>query len=375
METLINECMKMGFGLMRLPRLKETKNEKIDIEQTKQMVDEFIQAGGKYFDTAFIYPGSEAAIKLALCDRYPRDTYYLASKLNAGEFTCKSEVEAKNEINISLQRTGAGYFDFYLLHALDEGNKGRYDSFGLWDFVKQLKAEGKIKHYGFSFHDRPELLDQLLNDHPDVEFVQLQINYADWEEAAIQSRACYEVAVKHCKPVVVMEPVKGGMLANPPEQVQQVFKQANAQASMASWAIRFVASLPGVMVVLSGMSTIEQMRDNVSYMEHFKPLTSAEQQTIELARETLSKIDRIACTGCHYCTPGCPVEMHIPEIFSVMNVYKMYGKLKQARMDYVWRPGGPKASACLQCGQCEDACPQHLPIISYLQEVVEKLEK
>lgn len=375
METLIDDCMKMGFGLMRLPREKTSKRDVIDVEQTKLMVDAFIEAGGRYFDTAFIYPGSEAAIKLALCDRYPRESYYLATKLNAGEFACKSEADARNEINISLQRTGAGYFDFYLLHALAANNKKRYEEFGLWDFVRQLKAEGKIKHYGFSFHDRPELLDQLLTEHPDAEFVQLQINYADWDEPGVQSRACYEVAVKHGKPVVVMEPVKGGMLANPPEQVKQVFQRVDDSASMASWAIRFAASLPGVMMVLSGMSSLEQMKDNVSYMEHFRLLSEVELQAVEQARETLAGIDHIACTGCHYCTPGCPVEMHIPEIFSVMNVYKMYGDLHRARMDYSWRPGGSKASACLQCGQCEDACPQHLPIVSYLQEVVEKLER
>ena len=202
--------MKLGFGLMRLPKMEGGKM--IDVEQTKQMVDAFLAAGGRYFDTAFVYEGSEAATKAALCDRYPRESYYLADKLNAAEFACKSLEEARNEINVSLERTGAGYFDFYLLHALDAGNKTKYTEYGLWDYVRTLKADGLIRHYGFSFHDSPQLLDELLTEHPDVEFVQLQINYSDWDDQLIASRECYEVATRHQKPIVVMEPVKGGTL-------------------------------------------------------------------------------------------------------------------------------------------------------------------
>ena len=372
-NKLIEDCMKLGFGLMRLPKIADT--QEIDVEQTKRMVDAFIEAGGRYFDTAYVYQGSEAATKSALCDRYPRDSYYLASKLNAAEFACKSEAEAKNEIRVSLERTGAGYFDFYLLHALDSGNKSKYTEYGLWDYVKSLKSEGLIRHYGFSFHDSPELLDELLTEHPDTEFVQLQINYSDWDDKLIASRRCYEVATRHGKPVVVMEPVKGGTLANPPQNVKDILQAANPSASMASWAIRYVASLPNVMMVLSGMSDIAQMEDNLSYMRHFQPLSDEERRVLERACEALHQSDVIACTACHYCTPGCPSDIHIPEIFALMNVYKMYGDLKAARNDYGWRPGGSKASTCLQCGQCEDACPQHLPIIKLLEEVVETLEK
>ncbi len=372
-NDLVENCMKLGFGMMRLPKVEGT--EDIDVEHTKQMVDAFIKAGGKYFDTAFVYNGSEAAVKAALCDRYPRETYYLADKLNAGDFACKNEEEAKNEIKISLERTGAQYFDFYLLHALDTGNKQKYTKYGLWDFVKELKAEGLIRHYGFSFHDSPELLDELLSEHPDTEFVQLQINYSDWDDHLVSSRRCYEVATKHGKPVVVMEPVKGGTLANPPQQVKDIFLGANSNASFASWAIRFAASLPNVMMVLSGMSNIQQMEDNLSYMQQFQPLNDEERGVLDTARKALKEFDGIACTACHYCTPGCPMGIHIPEIFAVMNVYKMYGNLKEARNDYGWRPHGEKASACVQCGQCEDACPQHLPIISLLEEVVETLEE
>lgn len=372
-NELIDNCMKLGFGLMRLPKIEGTQD--IDVEHTKRMVDAFIEAGGKYFDTAYVYTGSEAATKAALCDRYPRESFYLADKLNASDFACKSEEEAKNEIKVSLERTGAGYFDFYLLHAIDDVNKEKYTRFGIWDYVKKLKEEGLIRHYGFSFHSTPELLDELLTEHPDVEFVQLQINYSDWEDPLIMSKRCYEVATRHGKPIIVMEPVKGGKLADPPQQVKDILLQANPNASYTSWAVRFTASLPNVMMVLSGMSDIKHMEDNLSFMRQFQPLSEEENLVLEDARKALQQFDGIACTACHYCTPGCPMEIHIPEIFAVMNVYKLYGNLSEARNEYNWRPGGEKASACVQCGQCEDACPQHLPVISLLEEVVETLEQ
>ena len=373
MNKLVDNCMKLGFGMMRLPRIEGTKD--IDLEHSMRMVDAFIEAGGKYFDTAYVYEGSEAATKAVLCDRYPRESYYLADKLNASDFACKSEEEAKNEIQISLERTGAGYFDFYLLHGIDEGNIDNFNNYRIWDYMKKLKEEGLIRHYGFSFHSTPEHLDKLLTDHPDVEFVQLQINYSDWEDTLICSRRCYEVATRHAKPVIVMEPVKGGKLANPPQPVKDILQRANPDASYASWAIRYTASLPNVMMVLSGMSDIEQMKDNVSFMHQFQPLNVEEHRVLKEASQALQQYADIACTACHYCTPGCPIGIHIPEIFAVMNVYKMYGNLNEARNEYQWRPGGEKASACIQCGQCEDACPQHLPIISLLEEVVETLEK
>ncbi len=372
-KKLIDNCMKLGFGMMRLPRI-EGKQE-IDLELSKQMVDAFMESGGKYFDTAYVYEGSEAATKATLCDRYPRDSYYLADKLNASDFAAKSEEEAKNEIKVSLERSGAGYFDFYLLHGIDEGNIDNFNRYGIWDYMKRLKEDGLIRHYGFSFHSTPEHLDQLLTDHPDVEFVQLQINYSDWEDPLICSRRCYEIATKHGKPIIVMEPVKGGKLANPPQQVKDILLQANPDATFASWAVRFTASLPNVMMVLSGMSNMEQMKDNIAVMSHFQPLTEEEHCVLDKATKALQQFADISCTACHYCTPGCPMGIHIPEIFAVMNVYKMYGQLQEARNEYNWRPGGEKASACIQCGQCEGACPQHLPIISLLEEVAETLEK
>ncbi len=369
-EQLIKDCMKLGFGLMRLPRLEGGKE--IDIEQTKVMVDKFLEAGGKYFDTAFVYEGSEEATNKSLCSRHKREEYYLASKLNAGEFCCKSKEEARNEIKVSLERTGAGYFDFYLLHALGTGNLSKYDEYGLWDYVKELKKDGLIKHYGFSFHDKAEVLDKILTDHPDAEFVQLQINYADWNDPSIQSRKCLEVAIKHGKQVVVMEPVKGGTLANPPEGVKKILKEANPSVSLASWAVRFAASQENVMVVLSGMSNVEQLEDNLSYMKDFKPLGENEAETVKKAEKAFRESKRIGCTACRYCTPGCPVEMQIPDHFAAINDY--WTNTDMDKNDFTWRVSGPKASECIECGQCEDACPQHLPIIKLLKEVARTFE-
>ncbi len=340
------------------------------------MVDAFLAAGGKYFDTAYVYGGSEEATRQALCDRHPRESYYLASKINASTWAAKSEDEVKSEIHRSLERTNAKYFDFYLLHGIDESNVKLYTQYGLWDYIKDLKAQGLVRHWGFSFHGSPKMLEELLTEHPDAEFVQLQINYIDWEDPGIASRECYEIATRHGKPVVVMEPVKGGLLANPPEEAREILTTAEPEASPASWAIRYVASLDNVMIVLSGMSDDEQMRDNLSYMncQDFRPLSQTERKVLAKAREAIEQRSGIPCTGCHYCTPGCPAGIHIPEIFSVMNGYRRYGNLKRAKLDYSWRPGGSKASACLQCGQCESACPQHLPIIQHLQEIAKTLE-
>ena len=366
---------KLGFGLMRLPKLEDGKS--IDIEQTKQMVDMFLGAGLKYFDTAYVYEGglSEAAAKVALVERYPRDSFYLATKLNTHAQGTVDAETAKAQLATSLERTGAGYFDFYLLHALGKGNIDSYDAYGLWDFVKEAKEQGLIKHYGFSFHDTPEFLDELLTKHPDVEFVQLQINYADMEAANVQSRGCYEVARKHGKPIVVMEPVKGGTLALPPDRVTDVFKAADPDASPASWAIRYVASMEGIMVVLSGMSNVAQMADNTSFMKDFKPLSAEEQEVVRKAQEALASVEQIPCTSCRYCTPGCPMQINIPGIFSAMNTYLMYDNLEGAKRSYGWNTSnGGKGSDCIGCGQCEGECPQHISIIDWLARSAATLE-
>ena len=352
---------KLGFGLMRLPKT----NEAIDVPQVCEMVDHFLAAGFTYFDTAYVYDGSEVAAKAALVDRHPRASYTLATKLHVGK--CANAEEARKELETSLARTGAGYFDYYLLHALMANNVDKYEEFGLWDFVRELKANGTIRHYGFSFHDSPELLDKLLTEHPDVDFVQLQINYADWENPEVQSRACYEVARKHGKQVVIMEPVKGGALANPPEQVKALFDAAKPGASYASWALRFAASLDGVLAVLSGMSNLEQVDDNLATMSDFQPLNDAEQKVIQQAQHILGNSAAIACTACHYCTAGCPKKIAIPEIFAAANKQLANGQKAEAAAAYAAATAeGGKASACIHCKQCERICPQHLPTTDLL---------
>ena len=365
------DTFKLGFGLMRLPRTAD--GSAIDVEQVKEMVDAFLAAGGTYFDTAFAYQGSEEAIRAALVERYPRDRYTLATKLIA--WGADSAEAARQEFTTSLERTGAGYFDFYLLHALMRSNYQKYDEFGIWDFVKEQKEKGLIKHYGFSFHGDPELLEELLTLHPDVDFIQLQINYADWEDPSVQARANWEVARKHGKSIVVMEPVKGGALADPIDQVKAVFTEANPNASYASWAIRYVAGMDGILTVLSGMSNMAQMEDNLSYMKNFQPLTETEQGTISKVLDILSKIDSIKCTACSYCTKGCPMNIPIPDIFRNRNSQLVYNQIQGAKMGYARATGGKgKASDCIQCGQCEGACPQHLPIIELLQDCAANLE-
>ena len=356
--------MKLGFGLMRLPKLEDGQ---IDVEQVKEMVDLFLEAGGTYFDTAFAYPGSEEAIRQALIERYPRESFTLATKLICNA-EAVDEATAKKEFETSLKRTQAGYFDYYLLHALQRTNYKKYDEYHLWDFVKEMKEKGLIRHYGFSFHGDPELLEELLEKHPDVEFVQLQINYADWENPGVGSRTNLEICQRHGKLVTVMEPVKGGILADPIDSVKEIFDAENTGASYSSWAVRFVASKPGIITVLSGMSSVEQMKDNLSYMKDFVPLNEHEYEVIRKVQDALDKDQTIACTKCHYCTKGCPMEIPIPEIFNVENRKKGSPEFRTKREYVIVTTNKGKASDCIQCGQCEAACPQHLPIISLLEQ-------
>lgn len=375
MESYFGESTpKLGFGLMRLPK---TKDGKIDLEQTKQMVDRFMEAGLTYFDTAYVYDDgdSERAAKAALVDRYPRESFTLATKLCAW-MGAHDEKSAKQQFYTSLERTGAGYFDYYLLHALQAGNYKTYDKYHIWDFVKEQKEKGLIKHWGFSFHATPDILDQLLTDHPDAEFVQLQLNYADWENPDVTARENYEVARKHGKSIVVMEPVKGGALADPPTKVQEILRQADPKASFASWAIRYAASLDGIITVLSGMSNLEQMEDNLSYMKDFRPLNADEQQAIRQAQEAINGVNSIPCTACHYCTSGCPKQIPIPEIFAARNRQLVWGQLQEGQAAYDQLAAkGNVASDCIGCGQCERACPQQIKVIQRLKECAAALEK
>ena len=354
------EIKKLGFGLMRLPK----KGEAIDVEQVKEMVDRFLAAGFTYFDTAWAYPGSEEAIREALVERYPRESFQLATK-NAAWLGCKTREDAIRQFEDSLARTGAGWFDNYLLHNLGEGRTERFEEFDLWHFVLEKKAEGKIRHIGFSFHSTPEALEKVLSAHPEAEFVQLQINYADWEDARIQSRACYETARRFGKQVIVMEPVKGGLLATPPESVRAPLLRCEPDSSVASWGIRFAADLEGVLVVLSGMSNVAQMEDNVSFMKDFRGLSEAQRAALGEARAALAAVPLIPCTSCNYCAEVCPMEIGVSGTFAAKNQYTLYGNLEQAKRQEFWQVGDrgrKQAVHCIRCGKCEAVCPQHIAI-------------
>ena len=365
---------KLGFGLMRLPVLDPNDDASVDIEQLKKMVDLFMSKGFTYFDTAIMYNGfaSQRAAKAAIVDRYPRESFTLATKLHSGFF---DGFEDRDRVfNEQLEQTGAGYFDYYLIHGIEASNYLKYEKYDCFRWLLEKKAQGLVKHAGFSFHDTPELLDTILTKYPEMEFVQMQLNYLDWESEWIQSRAVYEMAVKHGKPVIVMEPVKGGTLAKVPEEAEKLLKSADPTMSIPSWAIRFAASQENVMLVLSGMTTVEQVQDNLSYMEDFKPLTAEEIALTHKVADIINAQIAVPCTGCSYCTDGCPMRIPIPKYFSLYNE-DMRENLEEkgwtinfTNYENLTERFG-KASACVACGQCEGVCPQHLPIIELMKTV------
>ena len=371
---------KLGFGLMRLPQNDPNNPADIDVELVKKMVDLFLEKGFTYFDTAWMYNAfrSENVVREALTSRHPRENYTIATKLHSGFI--KTLEDRDKVFEAQLEKTGAQYFDYYLIHGIEKSMLPKYERLDCFGWLLNKKAEGLVRHAGFSFHDTPELLDKILTDHPEMEFVQLQINYLDWESEWVQSRKCYEVCVKHNKPVFVMEPVKGGTLAKVPPQAEQLFRSLEPEMSVPSWAIRFAASLPNVMMVLSGMSDLEQMEDNLSYMENFKPLTEEEREACLKAAEIINGQIAIPCTGCSYCTEGCPMHIAIPKYFSLYNenmredLEHKGWTVNYRNYEIVSHEFG-KASDCIECGQCEGVCPQHLPIIQYLKDVAAHFEK
>ena len=368
---------KLGFGLMRLPLKVENDPKSIDYEQVCGMADTFLAHGFTYFDTAYMYHDgvSETAVKKVLVDRHPRESFSVTSKLPT--MLLKAQDDQKRIFAEQLERTGAGYFDVYLLHNLGTENYAKAKKFKSFEFVSNLKRQGIVKKIGFSFHDRAAVLDEILTEHPEVDYVQLQINYLDWEDAGIQSRLCHETAVRHGKQIIVMEPVKGGSLVRVPQSVKELFAQAHPDWSLASWAIRFAAGLENVVMVLSGMSDLAQLTDNIQYMREFRPLGKEETELLREAARILSSAATIPCTGCRYCTEGCPAHIAIPEYFSLFNNEQLsnkggYSLQKQYYNTYSKKFGA--ASACIGCGKCERACPQHLPVRELLKKVAAHYE-
>ena len=363
---------KLGFGLMRLPLAADGT---IDLGRVCAMVDAFLAGGFTYFDTAYGYHEgkSEPTIRKALVERHPRDSFTLATKLPA--WFLKGPESVQQIFDEQLERTGAGYFDYYLLHAVDSDNVQTYDRYDCWNWALRMRAEGRIRHFGFSFHDTAAVLDELLTKHPEVDFVQLQLNYLDWDNELVQSAACYETATRHGVPVVVMEPVKGGTLASMPEDAAKILRDYVPDASLPSWAIRFCASLENVKMVLSGMSTEDQMADNVRTMSDFRPLTEEERDLLRQAADKLRDLAMVPCTACRYCEEGCPQGIHIPDLIRCLNHRKVYGKSGDLKERYqaLVKEGAP-ASACVGCGQCEGVCPQHLPVPEILRETAEAFE-
>lgn len=371
MEQMDKVKKNFGFGCMRLPM----NGDQVDIAETTRMVDEFLAQGFNYFDTAHGYIGgkSELALKECLTSRYPREAYSLTDKLTDSYF--KTETDIRPFFESQLEACGVDYFDFYLMHAQNADNFKKFKACRAYETAFALKAEGRIRHVGLSFHDRAEVLDQILTEYPQIEVVQIQFNYLDYDDIAVQSRKCYEVCRKHGKPVLVMEPVKGGSLVNLPEEAKKVLDDLHG-GSPASYAIRFAAGFPGMMMVLSGMSDLEQMKDNLSYMRDFKPLNETELDAVNKVQKIFHKMNMIPCTACRYCVEGCPKQISIPDLFAIMNIKQLH---HDWNADYYYEEvhtaPGRRASDCLKCGKCEKICPQHLPIRKLLEEVAKEFDK
>ncbi len=363
---------RLGFGCMRLPLKAKKINSSINIEETKEMFDYYLGEGFTYFDTAYMYHDgrSEKAVREALVTRYDRDKFLLADKMPVGMLVIKGDTGRifRNQ----LKKCGTEYFDYYLLHALNDKYLEKAEKLGVFEYLAKKKQEGKIRKLGFSFHDSAEVLDKILTRHPDMEFVQLQINYLDWEDNNVQSRLCYEVARKHGKDIIVMEPVKGGKLADVPEKVKSLLSEAHPDWSPASWAVRFAASLEGVICVLSGMSNMEQLRDNTGYMKEFEPLTEKEMNILKTAAAIINNAEAIGCTACRYCVNSCPMDIAIPEYFAAYNMV-ISGEGDAAAYLSETAEGKGKPEECINCKKCEEVCPQHIDVTNKLKIVTKSM--
>ncbi len=362
---------KLGFGFMRLPM----KNGEINIEETNKMVDAFLANGFNYFDTAhgYLEEKSENAIRTCLTDRYDRDQYILTDKLTNSYF--KKEEDIRPFVEKQLKNCGVEYFDYYLMHAQSATLFEYFKKCNAYETAFALKEEGKVKHVGISFHDKPEVLEQILTEYPQIEVVQIQFNYLDYDDPAVEGKKCYEICKKHGKPVIVMEPVRGGNLAKLPLAAKNILDELQG-GSAASYAIRFAAGFEGIEMVLSGMSDCEQMADNISYMTDLVPLDDKEQEALEKVKKILRNKNLVSCTGCRYCVAGCPKKIAIPDVFAAMNAKQIY---QDWNADYyyndVYTEPGRKASDCIKCGKCEEACPQHLEVRKLLEDVAKEFEK
>ena len=360
-----------GFGCMRL---KMTDDNEVDYGEFCKMIDMFLAEGFNYFDTAhgYIEGKSETAIHDCLVSRYPRESFVLTDKLSENYFRTAEDIPPL--LDSQLAACGVEYFDFYLMHSQHAGNYGHYKKCRAYEQAQDFIRQGKIRHLGISFHDSAAVLDKILTENPQVEVVQIQFNYLDYDDPAVQSKACYDVCRKHDKPVIVMEPVKGGRLVNLPEEAAAVFKELGEDGA-ASYAIRYAASFEGVFMVLSGMGSAEMMRDNLSHMKNFRPVNEKELQAIARVKDIYAAQPRIGCSGCRYCTEGCPKNIPIPDLFDCMNAFTVYCDPNAAlRYETLTRNAG-KASDCIKCGKCEKICPQHLPVRDLLGRTAAQFEK